>query len=134
MTSGQRVITGLLAALIVAAGAAVYLSSTSRPVILGRKRPTSPANRQPAVDQRPLQTARRLAPYAATREERSLSRDNLRLADHEVDLAFADAMVEAKDHPPPLSPEARAIADRVDRLQATVATGTAQIKTLTASM
>jgi small-conductance mechanosensitive channel len=134
MTSGQRTITVLLVAMTVAAGVAVYLSSTSAPVILGRKRPTAPANRQPAVDQRLLQTARRLAPYAATREEKSLSRDILRLADHEVDLAFADALLDAKEHPPTLTPEARAIADRVDHLQATVAPDTAQIKTLTTSL
>src|SRR5579859_2073497 len=43
------------------------------------------------VDIRPWQTAQALAPLAVTAEETEFARDAERLADHEVDQAFASA-------------------------------------------
>src|ERR1035437_9285827 len=46
----------------------------------------------PLVDERPLPTARALAALAITPEEQRLAQEAARIADHEVDLAFADAL------------------------------------------
>ncbi len=51
------------------------------------------------VDQTPLRTAQQLAALANTPEEQPLAREALRIADHEVDLAFAAALREAAQSP-----------------------------------
>jgi small-conductance mechanosensitive channel len=69
------------------------------------------------VDQRPLQTARRMAALAGTHEEQMLAHEAERAGDHEVDLAFFDAMRTAEENPPPLSPEAKEIAARKEEAE-----------------
>ena len=64
------------------------------------------------IDLRPLQTAQRMAAIASTPEEQALAHEAEKVGDHEVDLAFLDALRAAEENPPPLSPEARQIADR----------------------
>jgi len=64
------------------------------------------------VDERPLQTARRMAALAATPEEQELAHAAVKVGDREVDLAFFDALRTAEENPPKLTPEAKAIADR----------------------
>ena len=73
---------------------------------------TSPA--AALVDQGPLKTAQQLAQLASLPEEKVYARETLRLGDYEVDLAFDAALSEARNHPPPLSPEAK---DAQQRLQ-----------------
>jgi small-conductance mechanosensitive channel len=72
------------------------------------------------VDQRPLQTARRLAATAGTPEEQALAHEAEKVGDHEVDLAFFDALRTAQENPPPLSPEAKKISDRKAKAEQTV--------------
>jgi len=80
----------------------------------GKKLPghAPPVAQHPLVDQRPLQTARRMAAIAGTPEEQVLAHQAEKVGDHEVDLAFFDALRTAEENPPPLSPEAREISDR----------------------
>jgi small-conductance mechanosensitive channel len=68
------------------------------------------------VDEQPLIAAQRLAALA-TPEEQELAQNILRLADHEVDLAFAAALHQATQHPPPMPAAARPILARVQSLQ-----------------
>src|ERR1035441_5264332 len=53
--------------------------------VLGKKPPVTP---RPPVDQRPLQTARRMGALAGTPEEQALAHQAEKTGDHEVDLAF----------------------------------------------
>src|SRR6266571_8060149 len=46
------------------------------------------------VDQSPLKTAQRLAALATTPDEQPPAQEALRIADHEVDVAFAEARSE----------------------------------------
>src|SRR5215470_9521267 len=69
------------------------------------------------VDQSSLKTAQQLASLAATPDERRLAQEALRVADHEVDLAFAEALRQAAEHPPVLSAEGRDIQIRLERAQ-----------------
>jgi small-conductance mechanosensitive channel len=66
------------------------------------------------VDQSPLLTARKLAVLASTPEQKRLADETLRIADHEVDLAFADALRNATQHPVPPSPQTKQLAARLD--------------------
>ena len=68
---------------------------------------------QPVVDQTPLKIAQQLAPLVTLPEERPLAQEALRLADHEIDIAFTAALRDAAQHPPPLSPEAKEIQARL---------------------
>lgn len=76
------------------------------------KRPTAEL-----VDQRPLIIARRLAAMASTSDEQELAQNALRLADLEVDMAFAAALHNATQHPAPIPVAARPILTRVQKLQ-----------------
>jgi small-conductance mechanosensitive channel len=85
------------------------------------------------VDQRPYQTAQTLSGLAVSAEEQSFGRDAERLADHEVDQAFAMALKEAGLHQKPLTGEAAALAAKVAQLQAAVKADQAQVDALTAA-
>ena len=71
-----------------------------------------PAARRRLVDLRPLETARKMSALAGTSEEQVLAHEAEKVADHEVDLAFFDALRRVQETPPALSPEAKQIAER----------------------
>jgi small-conductance mechanosensitive channel len=84
------------------------------------------------VDQRPWQTAQTLAQLAVSAEERELAREAQRLADHEVDQAFAQSLRQASAEPRELKGEALALQKRVAELQVTVKEDQARVSALTA--
>jgi len=81
---------------------------------------TPPVAQHALVDQRPLQTARRMAAIAATPEEQALAHQAEKVGDHEVDLTFFDALRTAEENPPPLSPEAKQVSDRKNKAELAV--------------
>ena len=83
------------------------------------------------VDQRPWQTAQALAPLAVSTEERRLALNAERLADHEVDQAFAMALRMAAMEPPVLTGEALALSQKVAGLKAMVKEDQAEVDRLT---
>jgi small-conductance mechanosensitive channel len=84
------------------------------------------------VDQRPWQTAQALAALANSAEEKNFAREAERLADHEVDQAFAQALRQAAIEPRELKGEAQELQQRVTELQALVKDDQARVKELTA--
>ncbi|HEV2467627.1 MAG TPA: mechanosensitive ion channel domain-containing protein [Candidatus Sulfotelmatobacter sp.] len=86
----------------------------------GKKVAGTKQSHRPLVDQRPLDTARRMAAMAGTPEEQAFAHEAEKTGDHEVDLAFFDAIRMAQLNPPPLSPEAKQIAARKTRAQQTL--------------
>jgi small-conductance mechanosensitive channel len=79
--------------------------------------PKGPSSSEPAdkslVDQTPLKTAQQLARLATFHDERAVAQEALRLADFDVDLAFDNALRQARLHPPALSAEAKECQARV---------------------
>jgi small-conductance mechanosensitive channel len=69
------------------------------------------------VDQRPWQTAKTLAALAVSAEELELAREAERLADHEVDQAFAQSLRQASAETRHLTGEALALQQRANSLQ-----------------
>src|SRR5579864_3707068 len=69
------------------------------------------------VDDQPLLTAQRLAALAATPEEMEFGKNALRLADHEVDMAFAAALHQATEHAPVIPVAARPIMANVQGVE-----------------
>ncbi len=98
-------------------------------------RKAAPAVREEgSVDQRPVKTARRLTLLVATPEEKPLAHDAQRIADHEVDLAFADALRRAANLPVPSTPEIRDLQGRKDTQEAAVAEGQRVVARLTKAL
>jgi small-conductance mechanosensitive channel len=93
-------------------------AATPRKKLLGRK--AAPVAQLPLVDQRPLETARRMAALAGTPAEQALAHEAEKAGDHEVDLTFFDHLREAEENPAPLSPEAKQIAARKTKAALTV--------------
>src|SRR5487761_465712 len=83
------------------------------------------------VDQRPWQTAQALAPLAVSVEEQRLARNAERLADHEVDQAFAMALRMAALEPPVLKGDAQALSQKVTSLKEMVKEDQAAVDRLT---
>jgi len=69
------------------------------------------------VDQEPLTTARSLSNLPSIADEEQLSAETVRIADHEVDLAYASALREAQEQPPTENGETRAITQQIRALQ-----------------
>lgn len=118
---------GLLLLVLLTIAGLVLTSGSNTPATLTKANSGESAS---LVDQRPLQTARKLAPLASSTDEQRISQDTLRLADHEVDLAFADALREAQEHPPQLTAESRELSKRVARGQAAIKADQDRIKSL----
>ena len=85
------------------------------------------------VDQTVLATVEQLIRLPTASEEVSLAQDALRLADQDMDLAFADAVREAAAHPQPMTAEARSIAARLQRVLKESAADQEQVTQLTAA-
>ncbi len=83
------------------------------------------------VDQRPWQTAQSLAPLAVSSEEQRYAREAERLADHEVDQAFAMALRQASLDQRVLTGDALALSRKVSDLQQTVKEDQARVDSLT---
>src|SRR5271157_3300295 len=69
------------------------------------------------VDQSPLETAHNLANVASTAEEQKLAADAIRIADHEVDIAFVSALQQAELHPPIENSETKELNTRIRFLE-----------------
>ena len=121
---------GLVAATIVG----VFLTDGGPAVLPTRASKTTAQSTAPMVDQKPLQTARKLSALASTPEEQDLAHQALRLADYEVDLAFAAAMREATEHPPTPTPEQRQMMARNAKAESVVKADQEQISRLTRQM
>ena len=86
----------------------------------------------PLVDQSPLLTAQRLAKMPNSPEEEPFAKEALRLADHQMDLAYAAAEREAEEHPPALSAQAKEIQARLKSAEDTLDADNALVARLTA--
>lgn len=75
------------------------------------------AHHPPVVDERPLQTAQNVAKLSASWDEQRLANQAMRVADHEVDLAFADALRDATNHPGQPTPQTQALYTRLNKAQ-----------------
>jgi small-conductance mechanosensitive channel len=131
MNRYYRIISTALLLLLIVTIAGLIM--TSRPIVEHRSGPpyrNAPFYRLTTVTQDQFDTARKLAACAGTLEEQWMAREVLRIADNEVDLAFATALQEAAEHPTPLSAEAQAISERLKRAQAQMDRDQAELERL----
>src|SRR6266702_5727529 len=118
MRTNQRLTAILLVLLL---GATVYglIHTTESTTVLPTdgKGKLSATAQTPVVYQSPLRTAQKLVQLADTPEEQALSREAIRLADHELDLVYESARRDVEAHPPVLSPEAKEFQSRLEKAQ-----------------
>ncbi len=133
----RLVILLMLAALLAASLAFLWATRGAMQQLsfLRRQNSADAAGDKRLVDQRPWQTAQTLAALAVTAEETEYARQAERLADHEVDQAFASALREAnlKAEHRSFTGEALALSQKVLELEQVVAQDQAQADRLTAS-
>jgi hypothetical protein len=114
------------------AGCAVgfYLTREGVPATVASK-PSPAAAQVSLMDQRVLETARQMAGTADSPAERAFAADALRLADHELDQAFATALREAAASAASLSGPLQQLAAKVGQLKARVARDQDRVAQLT---
>src|SRR5258707_6632286 len=123
--------------LLLLLGATVYVLGRTRPaaptVVSPSTNQDSNAGQTELVDQRPLQTAQQFAKMATSAEEKPFAKQALALGDHEMDLAFAEAVQDAQEHPPVLSAQAKAIQAHLQRLEDSVHADKKRVDALSAA-
>ncbi|HWH52979.1 MAG TPA: hypothetical protein VN651_15645, partial [Gemmatimonadaceae bacterium] len=101
----------LLVAALVAVGIGVFRTGyRAKPVQSQRRGQTAQGV---TVDQSSLTTAERLVRMPTGPDERSFAEDALRLADQEMDLAFAQAVRATASRPPAATPESKEASARL---------------------
>ena len=133
MKKSQKIAAIVLVLSVIAT--AYGLHRTNKPFVAIRAilAPLGAAQAQSMVDQSPLTTAQALAQLPNSPAEQRFAQEALRVADHEVDLAFDAALREAAENPPRLSAEAKQIRDRLARAQKALDFDIAQVAQITAA-
>ncbi|HLZ99330.1 MAG TPA: mechanosensitive ion channel domain-containing protein [Steroidobacteraceae bacterium] len=128
----RKVSIALLALLLVSAIAAWWQTAPPSPKAVARR--TAAVTSSALVDESAYATAQRLAQLATTAQEQPLAATALRVADHELALAFTAALRDVEAHPPTLSPEALKIQDRLQKSQALLDGDQQRVAQLTADL
>ena len=108
-----KILAGALALLLAGCLAAVWLTRDTAP--------NRAVEQVSVVDRRLLVTARQLLALAETTQEVELARQAARLADHELDQAFATAVREAADFKPAKSGPVQQLNEKVSQAKARIA-------------
>src|SRR5438105_2051855 len=107
---------GLLA--LVALAAIGLILTRDREQTDGQK--AGSGRRAPLVNEKPLRTAREMGALASDTVERRLAAQVEKLADHEVDLAFNDALHDAAEHPVTPTAETKELLARQNKAEAAI--------------
>ena len=120
--------------LVLLLGAAVYcLIRTAQAPSAPRTTTSAPGAAQAsAVDQTPILTALKLAQMPTSAEELPFAQEALRIADHEMDLAYAAVERDLEEHPAPLSADAKKIQARLKEAEDALDADNALVARLTA--
>ncbi len=134
MKSKQRSAALILLLLLAATIYVVIRTSTTTPNSITPTTTTVSNPSEPElVDHGPLQTAQQFAMMTTTAEEKPFAEEALALADKEMDLAFAAAVLDAQEHPPVLSADAKAIQTRLQKAEDALDSSKTRVDALTAA-
>ncbi|WP_263382367.1 mechanosensitive ion channel family protein [Granulicella arctica] len=134
MTDKRRLILVIPAVVLVLCLVGSFLTQGAMANLQFLKNGKGPGSRSSEiVDQLPLQTAQALTPLAVSAEEQAFAHESLRVADHEVDQAFAMALRQANAENRTLTGKALEVSQKVTALQQTVKDDQAGVDALVAS-
>lgn len=111
----QKISAALLAVLLIGAGVAWWQTAPPSPKTIARR--AAAVTSAALVDETAYAAAQRMAQLASSPQEQPFVQTALRIADHELALAFTAALRDVEAHPPQLSPEALKIQDRLQKSQ-----------------
>jgi len=131
-TLTEKILGATLGLLLILAGITWW--KTAPPAPGARKHAAAAIASTDLVDQTTYVTAQRLAQVAITPEEQTYSQSALRIADHELDLAFTEALRDVEAHPPALNSDAAAIQARIAKSQTLLGTDQQQVNAFTAAL
>ncbi len=132
LTLLEKILASILGLLLILGSVAWW--KTRPPTLEARKQAVEAITTTDLVDQTTYTTAQRLARLALTLEEQILAQSALRIADHELDLAFSEALIDAEAHPPALNSDAQAIQALIVKSQSSLNADQQQISNLTAAV
>jgi small-conductance mechanosensitive channel len=132
LTLTEKILGAALGLLLILASVAWWKTAPPKPG--ARKSAVAAIASTDLVDQTTYLTAQRLAQVAITPEEQSFSQSSLRIADHELDLAFTEALRDVEAHPPALNSDAAAIQARIAKSQMLLGTDQQQVSVFTAAL
>ncbi|HTB87309.1 MAG TPA: hypothetical protein VK743_05140, partial [Steroidobacteraceae bacterium] len=131
LTLTERILGAVLGVLLIAAAFAWWKTA---PATLHARTAKAAITSTDLVDQSTYTTAQRLAQLAIAPEEQSLSQSALRIADHELDLAFTEALRDVEAHPPALNSDAAAIQARIAKSQTLLSGDQQRVNDLSAAL
>ena len=111
----QKLSAALLAVLLIGAGIAWWKTSPPSPKVMAQR--AAAVTSAALVDETAYATAQRIALLATSPQEQPFVQTALRVADHELALAFTAALRDVEAHPPKLSADALKIQDRLQKSQ-----------------
>jgi small-conductance mechanosensitive channel len=132
LTLSEKILGATLGLLLILASIAWWKTAPSAPA--ARKHAVAAIASTDLVDQTTYATAQRLAQVAITPEEQTFSQSALRIAEHELDLAFSEALRDVEAHPPALNSDAAAIQARIAKSQTLLGTDQQRVNELTAAL
>ncbi len=131
LTLTEKIVAAALALSLIAIGFAWWKTA---PPALQARLPNAAITSADLVDQSTYTTAERLAQLAVAPEEQALGQSAVRIADHELDLAFSEALRDVEAHPPALSADAAAIQGRIAKSQALFSADQQRVNELAAAL
>ena len=133
LTLAEKILSAVLAVLLILAAIAWW--ETAPPAANPKKaRAAAAVTSTDLVDQNTYASAQRLLLVAVTAEEQTYGQNALRIADHELDLAFTEALRDVEAHPPALNSAAALIQARILKSQTLVAADQQRVGDLTAAL
>ena len=126
------IILVVVALLAVAWG--VYRTNSQGAPASARSARRAPSDRTIVVDQSSLLTAEQLVRMPTTADERPFAEDALRIADNEMDLAFAQAVRRTLNRPRATTPEAKEADARLQQSLRALSADQEQLTALTAAL
>jgi small-conductance mechanosensitive channel len=133
LTLTEKILGATLGLLLILAGISWWKTAPHAPAARKAAAAAAIASTD-LVDQTTYVTAQRLAQVAITPEEQTFSQSALRIADHELDLAFTEALRDVEAHPPALNSDAAAIQARIAKSQTLLGTDQQRLGEFTAAL
>jgi hypothetical protein len=132
LTLTEKILSAALGLLLILAGVAWW--KTAPPAVRAARAGAAAITSTDLVDDSTYATAQRMAQAAVSEDEQAYSQSALRIADHELDLAFTEALRDIEAHPPALNSDAVIIQARITKSQALLANDQQRVADLTAAL
>jgi small-conductance mechanosensitive channel len=132
LTLAEKISGLALTVLLIAAGIAWW--QTAPPTLNTRRAQGAAVTSKDLVDQNTYATAQRLMESAFSVEELAFGQAALRVADHELDLAFTEALRDVEAHPPASNSTTGVILARIQKSQTLFTADQQRVADLTAAL